>query len=382
MWAALGRSYEGVAREAFAKLQTLDADSPYIWLLAADVMTVEEKYPQAFSLIRKAQTALPTLPGVHHTLARVYLASGHADWAAVAQKRAEEEQPACGTVPVACAYLSGKLEDVIARTAAASQPTALYWRARAANDLAARSFDTLEKLPPSVERYVVRAGIARDQNQPLEAATQLREALKLAPGDPSLERELAGALYAARDFEGALPLLEKLYSMAPDAPDLQVALGEALLQAQQVDRAVGLLTKAVAAVPSMLPAHASLGRALVQSGEFEKAIPHLEKALAEDAGRQRALPAGAGDAAHRQAGTGEDPARRIPETIASCRPGRSDDTPGRTCDHASGSVTSRSCPRQARRRPACARTASAPRRVAQSWPTRVRRARPASMDDA
>jgi predicted Zn-dependent protease len=282
VWAALGRSYEGVAREAFAKLQGLDADSPYVWLLAADVMTVEEKYPQAFSLIRKAQGALPTLPGVHRTLARVYDASGHADWAAVEQKRAEEERPSCDAVPVACAYLAGRLEDVLSRTAAASQAAALYWRARAANDLAARSFDTLEKLPPSVERYVVRAGIARDQNQPLEAAAQLREALKLAPGDAGIERELAGALYAARDFEGALPLLEKLYGMAPDAPDLQVALGEALLQAQQLDRAVSLLTKAVAAAPSMLQARASLGRALVQSGAFEQAIPHLEKALAED----------------------------------------------------------------------------------------------------
>ena len=283
VWAALGRSYEGVAREAFAKLQGLDADSPYVWLLAADVLTVEEKYPQAFTLIRKAQVALPTLPGVHHTLARVYGASGHADWAAVEQKRAEEERPACDAVPVACAYLAGKLEDVMARTASASQPTALYWRARAANDLAARSFEALEKLPPSVERYVVRAGIARDQNQPLEAAAQLREALKLAPGDPGIERDLAGALYAARDFEAALPLLEKLHGMAPNAPDIQVALGEALLQAQQLDRAVALLTKAVAANPSLLQAHASLGRALVQSGAFEQAIPHLEKALAEDA---------------------------------------------------------------------------------------------------
>ena len=86
IWAALGRSYEGIAREAFAKLQQLDPDSPYVWLLAADVLTVEEKYPQAFSLVKKAQEALPTLPGVHHTLARVYEASGHADWAAVEQK--------------------------------------------------------------------------------------------------------------------------------------------------------------------------------------------------------------------------------------------------------------------------------------------------------
>ena len=282
VWAALGRSYEGLARAAFAKLQTLDPDSPYIWLLAADVLTIEEKYPQAFSLITKAQAALPTLPGVHRTLARVYSASGHPDWATVAQQRADQERPQCESVPVACAYLTGKLEDVIARTATASQPAALYWRARAANDLAVRSFDSLEKLPPSVERYVVRAGIARDQNQPLEAATQLREALKLAPGDPGLERDLAGALYAARDLEAALPLLEKLHGMAPNAVDLQVALGDALLQGHQVERAVALLTKAVAAEPSLVQAQASLGRALVESGEFARAIPHLEKALATD----------------------------------------------------------------------------------------------------
>ena len=283
VWAALGRSYEGVARDAFARLQSLDPDSPYVWLLAADVLIVEEKYPQAFSLIRKAQDALPELPGVHHTLARVYTASGHADWAAVEEKRASDEKPACASVPVACAYLAADLDDVLARTTSSAQPAALYWRARAANDLAGRAFEALEKLPPSVERYVMRAGIARDQGQPLEAVAQLREALKLAPGDPGLERELAGALYAARDLEAALPLLEKLHGMAPDAPDLLVALGDTLLQSQQVDRAVGLLKKAVAGAPSLLEAHAALGRALLQAGDAAQAIPHLEKALPTDA---------------------------------------------------------------------------------------------------
>jgi predicted Zn-dependent protease len=281
-WAALGRSYEGISREAFARLQALNPDSPYVWLLAADVLTIEEKYPQAFALMKKAQAALPTLPGVHRSLAGVYAASGHADWAAVEQKLADQEKPACDAVPVACAYLAGKPADVIARTASATQAAALYWRARAANDLAGNAFATLEKLPPSVERYVVRAGIARDQGQPLEAAVQLREALTLAPGDPGLERDLAGALYAARDFAAALPLLEKLHGMAPDAPDLLVALGEALLQAQQVDRAVALLTKAVSIDPSVIAAQAALGRALVQAGEHARAVPHLENALATD----------------------------------------------------------------------------------------------------
>ena len=281
-WAALGRSYEGIARQAFARLQEHDPDSPYVWLLAADVLVIEEKYPGAFSLMKKAQAALPTLPGVHRSLAVVYAASGHADWAAVEQKLADAEQPACATVPVACAYLAGKPGDVIARTATSTQPAALYWRARAANDLAGRAFDTLGKLPPSVDGYFVRAEIARDQGQPLEAAGYLRQALALAPGDPELERNLAGALYAARDVEAALPLLEKLHGIAPNAPDLLVALGDALLQAQQVDRAVEMLTKAVALDPSALQAQAVLGRALVQSGQHAKAVPHLEKALPTD----------------------------------------------------------------------------------------------------
>jgi predicted Zn-dependent protease len=281
-WAALGRSYEGVARQSFAALQAADPDSPYVWLLAADVMMVEEKYPAAFALIRKAQAALPDLPGLHRTPASVYEASGHADWAAVEAQRARDEKSPCGTRPVACAYLGGKPRDVLARTAATSQPQGLYWRARAASDLAAQAFDRLEKLPPSVAGHVVQAGIARDQGRPLDAATELRAALALTPDDPGLERQLAAALYAARDYDAALPLLEKLHGLAPEAPDVLAALGDTLLQAQQLDRAVTLLTKAVEVAPSNLAAQASLGRALLQSGEAGRAAVHLEKALPAD----------------------------------------------------------------------------------------------------
>ncbi len=282
VWAALGRTYEGISRAAFARLQEIDPDSPYVWLLVADVMVVEEKHAQAFDLIRKAQEALPTLPGVHRQLATVYAASGHADWAAVEQQRADAEKPACATVPVACAYLAGKYRDVITRTATATQATALYWRARAANDLAIGAFGTLEQLPPSVDRFVVRAGIARDQGQPLEAAAQLREALKLAPGDPGLERDLAGALYASGDVEQALPLLEKLLASNPNAPDLLIAVGDGLLRGTQVERAVTLLKKAVSLDPSQTAAQGLLGRALLQAGDAAGSIPHLEAALAAD----------------------------------------------------------------------------------------------------
>jgi predicted Zn-dependent protease len=282
VWAGLARSYEGITRETFAKLQAADPDSPYVWLLTADVLIVEEKYPAAFSLIRKAQQALPDLPGVHRTLAAVYAGSGHAEWAAVEAQRARDEQPACTTLPVACAYLAGKLDEVLTRTATATATAALYWRARAANDLAGQAFDRLDGLPPSIERHLVRAGIARDQNRPLDAVAELREALKLAPGDPGLEGQLAVALHAARDYDAALPLLEKLHRRSPEAPDVLAALGDTLLQLQQLDRAVALLTKAAAAMPGSLGTQASLGRALLQAGDAAQAAVHLEKALPAD----------------------------------------------------------------------------------------------------
>ncbi len=340
VWAVLGRAYEGVAREAFARLQAIDPDSPYVWLLVADVLTVEEKYPQAFSLVRKAQEALPALPGVHQTLARVYAASGHADWAATEQARADTERPACDSVPVACAYLAGKPRDVIARTMTASQAAALYWRARAANDLAGQAFEKLEKLPPSVERYVMRAGIARDHGEPLEAAAQLREALKLSPGDPGLERELAGALYAARDYEAALPLLEKLHGLAPKAPDSagRARRSAAAGTAARQGRGPALTRR------SRRPIHRP-GPRLTRAGAGAGWRAGQGRASPREGARfrrrwQRALPAGAGDAAHRSARQGQNAAGRVPEAVAGRGPAVDSGAAGRRDDHASGSVTS------------------------------------------
>ncbi len=108
-------------------------------------------------------------------------------------------------------------------------------------------------------------------------------ALTLAPDDPGLERELSAALHAARDYDAALPLLEKLHRASPDAPEILAALGDTLLQLQQLDRAVALLKKAVTAMPDNHHAQASLGRALLQSGDAAQAAVHLEKALPADA---------------------------------------------------------------------------------------------------
>lgn len=280
--AAVGRGYEQVARQAFEQLQELGPDSPHVWLLVADVLMAQEKYPQAFELLRKAQAALPGFPGIHESIAAIYAATDHADWARAEQDKAAGNAPDCATLPVACAFLKGEHQDALRRTRGATQAAALYWRTRAANELAGSTFDALEQLPPSLERHLVRADILRGQGQTLPAADELRKALALSPGNPEIERDLAGALFAARKTDEALPLLARLVAASPDDPELAVGYAEMLVQTQQMDPAIPLLQKALSARPDLLPAHSALGRALVAKGDAAGAIPHLEKALPAD----------------------------------------------------------------------------------------------------
>ncbi len=280
--AALGRGYEQVARESFEHLQQLDPDSAHVWLVVADVLMAQEKYPQAFDLLRKAEASLPGFPGIHESIAAIYAMTDHADWAEAEKAKAAAAAPDCAKLPVACAFLQGKHQDALRRTRGTTQAAALYWRIRAANELAGASFEALERLPPSLERHVVRADILRAQGQTLAAADELRRALALSPGNPEIERDLAGALFAARKVDEALPLLAKLVAQSPDDPELAVGYAEMLVQTQQMDAAIPLLQKALAARPDLVPAHSALGRALMAKGEAAAAVPHLEKALSSD----------------------------------------------------------------------------------------------------
>lgn len=280
--ATVGQAYERIARQAFASLQELDPDSPHVWLLVADVLTIQENYPQAFELLRKAQAALPAFPGIHEKVADVYAATGHADWATAERAKAAAAAPDCTKLPVACAYLKGDYQGAIRLTRGATQAAALYWRARAANELAATTFDALAQLPPSVEQHLVQADIFRGQGRALPAAEELRKALALSPGNVQIERDLAGALFAARQADEALPLLEKLLKQSPDDIELTVGYAEMLVQTQQMEPAIPLLRKALAARPDIVRAHGALGRALMAQGDAAAALPHLEKALPTD----------------------------------------------------------------------------------------------------
>lgn len=272
-WYGLGRSYETLAGQAFEQL-TKSSEGSAEWLaLIAETRVVRRQYRSAYYFYRQALEKSPGLRGAHAAIAQIYRTTGHEDWAAVEVAK-EKAIPAldCAREKPACDYAAGRFLDA----ASSGSP---YWRARSYNELALRSFSQLGKLPESVELHAVKAELAASHDQFREAADEWLAALKLAPGDPRLQQELATAVYMSHDYKAALPLLQGQLRIDPHSAELNFFTGDSLLRLEDPGNAISYLQAALAANPKLAPAHASLGLALSRTGKNLEAVPHLEKAV-------------------------------------------------------------------------------------------------------
>jgi predicted Zn-dependent protease len=282
-WYGLSRSYQSMAERDFAAMRKEAPDSPLIDLVVAEVLVSEDRYGQALATYRRVLAANPPVGGIHESIADLYTQAGKPEWAATERERSPARTPAaCASKRAECAFLDGKLTDALA--AARKTPTLVgkYWAVRAANRLSADAVSHLTSLPDSVELRLLKADIAQSRGRHAEAVDELRGAVKLGPGDPIVEAALAEELIHMRNFEEALPLLERLTRAQPDSASLLFLQGEGLLLSQQLDKAIPILERATKLDPGLLPARASLGRAYVQAGRFQEALPHLEAAAAND----------------------------------------------------------------------------------------------------
>ena len=283
-WYGLGRSYEGVARGAFERLQRSAPDSDYILRLVAEAMAVEGKDANAFRLYREALEKKPGLADVHDALAQIYERRGHPEWAAVERERSRGiPAPDCRSPSLECDFRAGRYPSVLAAAQPLGTAEGLYWLSRAANELAREAFGRLGQLAPSPEAALLRAQILRAHRRLLgEAIEVLKTATEAWPEDLRIRRELANALFLANDVEAARPLLEDLLKRQPDSAELALLLGETWLRTLQPARAVPLLERAVKSDPRLLPAQAALGRAYLEAGEPARAVVPLETALESD----------------------------------------------------------------------------------------------------
>jgi predicted Zn-dependent protease len=280
-WFGLGKAYESLATRAFERLNKAAPESPYIAVLLADTRLQRKQYRSAFFFYKEAQRKLPDLPGIYAGLAAVYLNTDHKDWADVEQQH-EKALPApdCKTQPNECAFLSGHYLE--AAKAPSQNAAALFWATRAYNQLAGDAFEHLSQLPESVQIHALKAQTLSDHRQPMEAANEWLAALKLAPDDPKLKREYANALFNAKDYQTAIPLLQAQIEQDPNDPDLNYLLGTSLFRTEQAEKALPHLETVTKSHPEILPADAALGLTLVALNRNADAIPYLKKSLALD----------------------------------------------------------------------------------------------------
>ena len=292
-WYGLGMSYQGLAENAFDRLQKANPSSPYVTALVAGTRVQRRQYSSAFALYNEALKQLPNLHTIHTALAEVYRKTGHADWAAEEDaKEAALPAPDCHTHAAECDFLAGHDVPLTSpprtadarppRAGAAPSPEALFWQAKAANELALQAFFRLGQLPESVEQHRLKAEIARGQGRHMESVQEWQAALKLAPGNPRIEREIAVSMFMAADYKSALDAATKLLKADSHSPELNFVAGDCLVRLEQPEPAVPYLRAALAADPTMLAADASLGLALSRLGKSVEAIPHLQKALELD----------------------------------------------------------------------------------------------------
>jgi predicted Zn-dependent protease len=282
-WFDLGRAYDTLAGQAFEDLLRKDPESPFTLALAGEARLEQGQPAAAFRLFREALARGAGPRGLHAGLARVYRDTGHADWAAVEERRERQlPPPDCARARLECAFAAGKLQDVLAGARPPRSTEAAYWVVRAYGALAARAFDRLAALPPSAVSHEWKAETHRSARRFAESAEEWRRAIALAPGDPRLAVELAVTLRMAQDLAGAERVLLDVVRRAPDAAEPNYLLGEVLLARQDHARAIPYLEKAVRLDSAPPQGHGALGRAYAAAGRPREAIPHLERAVEAD----------------------------------------------------------------------------------------------------
>jgi tetratricopeptide (TPR) repeat protein len=281
-WYGLGNAYTAMARIYFADLERTAPQSGYWFALLARSQAESRENGSAFYFYRQALEKQSSLHGVHAGLAELYRRTGHADWAAVEDGRETEVAPPdCRTISDECRFNSGDFQAILKNRAANTAAT-LYWKSRAASELAAQAYDRVLSLPPSAASHRLKADIFRLQKHYAESAAELQQALELSPRDFGIRLDMARTERMNQDHAAAVRILSELLAIQPDSTEANYLMGDSLLALEEPVKAVPYLEEAAARPSAPADIHAAMGRAYLQSDQPAKAIPYLKTACATD----------------------------------------------------------------------------------------------------
>ena len=282
-WQGASVSYNRLSEELAARVQRSAPQSGYAKALAARSQAEKQRFGTALRLYRQALDAAPVMAGIHAACARIYRQTGHPEWAATEDARERKVVfRHCTEKSPACDYRKKNYRAVL--DSQGGNAETLYWQSLAAAQMAEKSLRNLSQLPSAPAQHEVLADAYQRKGQRLEAVSEWRRALALAPGDHRLQGRLAESLYRARIYPEAEQRLRRLVAAEPGNSEWQYLLGSVLLEEEHPEDATVPLEKALRLQPGLLPAEENLGRAYLNSGRAADAIRHLEKALPLDDG--------------------------------------------------------------------------------------------------
>jgi predicted Zn-dependent protease len=279
----LGRAWEAYAAKQFDLLAKQHAESAYFFAMLGETRSRTRERRAAFYFFRKALERSPQIRGVHGAIAEIYRLEDKPEWA-LAEEAAEAKlgAPDCGQAPAECLFRQGSYHSALAAARKSNTAHDIYWRVKAANEIAKLTFTKLESLGPTTEGYRFQAELLALERRWPEAVEAWREARRLEPENPVWTRELAFALLENKNYEEAAKLASALLQRFPEDPQLLHLSGDIELAQQVPEKAIPLLEKSVTLEPRNLLARSSLARALMQAGRATDALPHAQAILPLD----------------------------------------------------------------------------------------------------
>ncbi len=279
VWYGLERSYTDLAVRSEAEVDAATPQSAYRDVLAGDAAMRRNRYGLALRYYRSALKTNPDLPGVHTSLAALYEAAGHPDWAS---RERDREPGECTAQTPACAFKVGAYKQCVARAETVPPPQSSFWKAKTYRSLASAALERLAALPASPQLYELRARGLDDAGRYKEAAGQWLRAMEAGGGSPILEQGLAVSLMKSGDSAAALALLQKLAREQTAPADIHFLCGKAHLLLERPAEAILWFRKALKIDAASLAAQAGMGEALLRAGQPDEAIPYLAASLSED----------------------------------------------------------------------------------------------------
>jgi tetratricopeptide (TPR) repeat protein len=117
------------------------------------------------------------------------------------------------------------------------------------------------------------------------AAGHFRNAVALAPDNPSVRHELGTALSLTGDTRGALEQFQETLRRSPRFPQAHYSLGVLLITSGQYREAVTHFSDAVRYEPNYVEARLQLANTLARLGQLERSRDQFRQVLAIDAGQ-------------------------------------------------------------------------------------------------